>query len=142
VIYRTLSIFALAFTLLAAHEVKSPTGPSMSRDARLYVAPMEWQLDHYVISEIRKQGLPVQLVNTEGEADFVMTSLYQQLGSDLITPSHFIQVRIAAVNDGRAVWAGEVNDFSIVFGRLRRHGPRKAAEVILKNLRRNLTGVR
>ena len=101
---------------------------------------MEWQLDHYVIDEIRRQGLAVQLVDSESEADFVMTSAYQKLGSHLIAPGHYIQVRIVAANDGLAVWEGEVNDFAIVFGRLRRHGPRKAAEVIVKKLRGNLTG--
>ena len=132
-----LAIFLLSLTLFAAPEVKRPAAGGISRDARIYIAPMEWQLDHYVIEEIRRQGLAVQIVNSESEADLVMTSAYQKLGSHL-TAGHFIQVRIVAANDGSAVWAGEVNDFAIMFGSLRRHGPRKAAEGIVKKLRSNV----
>jgi hypothetical protein len=136
-IRRSLAIFALSLPLLAAPEVKRPTSGTIWRDARIYIAPMEWQLDHYVIEEIRRQGLAVQVVDSEREADFVMISSYQALGSRIAGPGHFVQVRILA-SDGSAVWRGEVNDFAIVFGRLRRHGPRRAAEGIVKKLRSNL----
>jgi hypothetical protein len=139
-IRRPLTLLLFSLTLLAAPEVKRPAPVGISADARIYVAPMEWQLDHYVIEEIRRQGLAVQVVSNASEADFVMTSSYQKLGSHLIAPGHYIQVTIVAANDGSAVWAGEVNDFAIVFGRLRRHGPRKAAEGIVKKLRSNLAG--
>jgi hypothetical protein len=98
---------------------------------------MEWELDHFVCDEIRKQGLALQLVGTEDQADFVMTSLYQKLGSHLIAPGHYIQVRIAEVSGGKRVWGDDVNDFAVFFGRLRRHGPRRAAESIVKKLRRS-----
>jgi hypothetical protein len=140
--YRTLSIFALCLPLAISLEAKRPVPASMSAEAKLYVAPMEWGLDRFVAAEILKQGLPVQLVATEDEAEFVMTSLYQQLGSHLIAPGHYIQVRIVAIGSGTPVWADEVNDFAVFFGRLRRHGPRKAAESIVKKLHYNLSGVR
>ena len=111
---------------------------SASPGAKLYVAPMEWNLDQFVSDEIRRQGLPVELVSTEDQADFVMTSLYQKLGSHLMAPGNYIQVRITAAADGRTLWANEVNDFAVFFGRLRRHGPRKAAESIVKKLRHTL----
>jgi hypothetical protein len=101
---------------------------------------MEWNLDQFVSDEIRRQGLPVELVSTEDQADFVMTSLYQKLGSHLMAPGNYIQVRITDAEDGSTVWANEVNDFAVFFGRLRRHGPRKAAEAIVKKLRHRLRG--
>jgi hypothetical protein len=110
---------------------------SASPESKLYVAPMEWNLDRFVSDEIRRQGLPVDLVTSEGEADWVMTGLYQKLGSHFVAPGNYIQVRITAA-DGRTVWANEVNDFAVFFGRLRRHGPRKAAEAIVKKLRHRL----
>jgi hypothetical protein len=61
----------------------------------------------------------VELVGTEDQADFVMTSLYQKLGSHLIAPGNYIQVRITDAEDGSTVWANEVNDFAVFFGRLR-----------------------
>jgi hypothetical protein len=133
---------AIGLILVGALEAKRPVLISMSADARLYVAPMEWGLDRFVADEIRRQALPVQLVTTEEQADFVMTSLYQGLGSHMIAPGHYIQVRIVAAQDGQAVWAGETNDFALMFGRLRRHGPRRAAEDIVRKLRNNLLGVR
>jgi hypothetical protein len=135
-------MLAVGLILIGALEAKRPVLASMSADARLYVAPMEWGLDRFVTDEIRRQALPVQLVTTEEQADFVMTSLYQKLGSHMIAPGHYIQVRIVAAYDGQAVWAGEVNDFALMFGRLRRHGPRRAAEAIVRRLRNNLLGVR
>jgi hypothetical protein len=142
VIYRTLAIFAFCLTLPGAPGAKRAATFNMTPEARLYVAPMEWNLDRFVIAEIRRQGLPVQLVTSADQADFVMTSLYQTLGSHLIAPGHYIQVRISTVTDGSAVWADEVNDFAVFFGRLRRHGPRKAAEAIVRKLRTRLTGIR
>ena len=129
VIFRTVSLLALCLVPVSA-----------SPGAKLYVAPMEWNLDQFVSDEIRRQGLPVELVGTEDQADFVMTSLYQKLGSHLIAPGNYIQVRITDAEDGSTVWANEVNDFAVFFGRLRRHGPRKAAEAIVKKLRHRLRG--
>jgi hypothetical protein len=142
VIYRTFAIFALCLTLPGAPGSKRAPTFSISPEARLYVAPMEWNLDRFVIAEIQRQGLPLQLVTSEDQADFVMTSLYQSLGSHMIAPGHYIQVRITAVEDGSPVWADEVNDFAVFFGRLRRHGPHKAAETIVRKLRTRLTGIR
>jgi hypothetical protein len=142
VIYRTFPIFVLCLTLVGGIEAKRPAPAALSPEARLYVAPMDWGLDRFVAGEIRKQGVAVQLVDTEDQADFVMTSLYQKLGSRLIAPGNYIQVKIMAARGGKAVWAEEVNDFAAVFGRLRRHGPHKAAEIIVKRLRRSLWGAR
>jgi hypothetical protein len=139
--YRTFAVFALCLALVEpVAGAKRPA--SISPEAKLYVAPMEWGLDRFVAAEIVRQGLPVQLVSSEDQADFVMTSLYQSLGSHLIAPGHYIQVKIVATGGGEPVWADEVNDFAVFFGRLRRHGPRKAAESIVKKLRYNLSGVR
>jgi hypothetical protein len=133
----TLAIFGVGLTLAAVCDARQLSA-SMVPDAKLYVAQMEWNLDRFVVAQIVKQGLPVQLVTSEDEADFVMTSLYQKLGSHLIAPGHYIQVQIVATDNRKPVWADEVNDFAVVFGRLRRHGPGKAAESIVKKLRNSL----
>jgi hypothetical protein len=136
--YRTFSLLALWLMAAGVLKAQPSIAVSASPDAKLYVAPMEWNLDRFVSEEIRRQGLPVDLVTTEDEADLVMTGLYQKLGSRFIAPGNYIQVRITAAPDGRTVWANEVNDFAVFFGRLRRHGPRKAAESIVKKLRHTL----
>jgi hypothetical protein len=111
----------------------------MAPGAKLYVAPMEWNLDRFVVAEVQRQALPVELVHTPEQADFVMTSLYQKLGTHMIAPGHCIQVKIVDIGSGKSVWANEVNDFAIFFGRVRRHGPGRAAEDIIKRLRANLS---
>lgn len=110
----------------------------MAPGAKIYIAPMEWNLDQHVVDEIHRQGLSVEVVSTKEQADYVMTSQYQKLGSRMMSPGHYIQVQIVPSQGGQAVWAGEVNDFAIFFGRLRRHGPRRAAQSIVKKLRANL----
>jgi hypothetical protein len=136
--YRPLAIFAMCLTLVGLLEAKRPVSASLSPGATLYVAPMEWNLDRFVVAEIRRQSLPVQLVAAPDQADFVMTSLYQKLGSHMIAPGHYIQVRIVAAGAGTPVWADEVNDFAVFFGRLRAHGPRKAAQAIVRKLRASM----
>lgn len=135
-------VFLVFFTLAGLSEAKRPVSIDLSLGAKLYLAPMDWNLDGFVAAEIRRQGLPVQLVTQVDQADFVMTSLYQPLGSRLISPGHYIQVKIVTANGGKPVWRDEVNDFALFFGRLRPHGPRRAAEVIVRKLRNNLSGVR
>ena len=134
-----LAVFVAYLTLVGVLEAKRPVSRSMPPGAKLYVAPMEWNLDRFVAAEIRRQGLPVQVVEKPEEADFVMTSLYQNLGSHMISPGHYIQVRIVAASGGQQVWKAEVNDFGVLFGRLRRHGPGRAAEAIVKQLRNNMS---
>jgi hypothetical protein len=112
---------------------------SVPEGAKLYVAPMEWNLDRFVAAEIRSQGLPVQVVSHPEEADFVMTSLYQALGSHLMSPGHYIQVKIVAVNGGKQVWFGEANDYALIFGRMRPHGPARAAHEIVRKLHQGMS---
>ena len=114
--------------------------PGLPQGAKLYVAPMEWDLDRYLTAEIRKQALPVNLVTRPEVADFVMTSLYQGMGSHMMTAGHYIQVKIAAVDTGDPVWGADANDYALLFGRLRSHGPGRVAVTIVKKLRIRMSG--
>jgi len=139
---RVIGVFVLCFTSVGLLGAQGLSSGSVPPGAKLYVAPMEWNLDRFVVAEIRKQGLCVQLVSLPEEADFVMTSLYQNLGSRLISPGHFIQVTIVAAPGGNQVWTAEVSDYGLFFGRLRPHGPGRAAEAIVKKFRNDMSGVR
>jgi hypothetical protein len=139
---RPFAAFALILSLAGAFAAGQPPASAMAPGSKLFVAPMEWQLDRFVTAEIGRLNLPVELVASADQADYVMVSRYQKLGTHLIAPGHYIQVRIVAARTGNAVWADEVNDFAVFFGRLRRHGPAKAAESIVKKLRNKLFGAR
>jgi hypothetical protein len=79
----------------------------------------------------------VEVVAGPREADFVMTGLYQNLGSRMLSPGHYIQVKIVAVDGGKQVWRAEVHDFPLFFAQLRPHGRGRAAKAIVKKLRNN-----
>jgi hypothetical protein len=134
-----LAVFVLCLTLAGLLEGQQPVSGSLPPGAKLYIAPMEWNLDRFVAAEISRQGLPIQVVAGPREADYVMTSLYQSLGSRMLSPGHFIQVKIVAADGGKQVWRAEVNDFPLFFARLRPYGPGRAAKAIVKKLRNNIS---
>ena len=108
---------------------------SLPAGSRLFIAPMDWNLPSYIGAEIRRQGLPVQVVERQEDADFVMTGASSSLGSRLISPGHYIQVKIVAANGGKQVWSAEANDYALFFARLRPHGPGRAARSIVTKMR-------
>jgi hypothetical protein len=136
---RYLTIVVVWLSLVGLMNAQKPAAPGLPAGAKLYVAPMEWHLDQFVASEIQRQALPVQLVTRPEEADFVMTSLYQSLGSHQMSPGHYIQVKIVAAEGGKEVWFAEANDYALFFGRLRPHGPSRVAETIVKKLQHHLS---
>jgi len=131
-------IFAVGLTTVGLVGAQQPAPQSVQHVPKIYIAPMEWNLDRFVSAEIGSQGLPLQVVQRREEADFVMTSLYQTLGSHMMAPGHYIQVQIVA-SDGKQVWFAEVNDYALFFGRFRPHGPARAARAIVRKLHRSMS---
>lgn len=130
-----LAVFVLCLTLAGLLHARQPVSGGLPPGARLYIASMEWNLDRLVAAEIGRQGLPVHVVADPREADFVMTGRYQYLGSRMMSPGHYVQVKIVAADSGNEVWGAEVRDFPVVFAQLRRHGSGRAAKAIVKRLR-------
>jgi hypothetical protein len=133
------AFFAVALCLVGPLEAGSPGSAAMPPGAKLYISPMEWDLDKSITGEIHRQGLNLQLVATPEEADFVMTSLYQGLGTHMMSAGHYIQVKIVTANSGKQVWFGEAHDYALLLGRLRPHGPGRAAKAIVNKLRSGMT---
>jgi hypothetical protein len=136
---RHLMILVLSLGLPGLAAGQKPAAAGLPAGARLFVAPMEWNLDRYVTSEIQRQSLPVQLVARLEDADYVMTSVYQSLGSHLMSPGHYIQVKVVETNAGNQVWSTDANDYALFFGRLRPHGPSRAAGDVVRKLHRHLS---
>jgi hypothetical protein len=120
---------------------QQPAPPNVPSVPKLYVSPMEWNLDRFVTAEIERQGLPVQVVARPEGADFVMTAEYESLGSHFIAPGHYIRARIMSANGQREVWSGDANDYGIFFGRMRHHGPSRAATAIVRRLRHRMANL-
>ncbi len=136
---RLLVLLVVSVSLVGRLNGQRPAPASVPPGAKLYVTPMEWNLDRFVTAEIQQQGLPLQLVARPEDADFVMTGFYQGLGSHFLSPGHYIQVKIVSTVGGKQVWFGEANDYALFFARLRPHGPGRAAEAIVKRLRLDMS---
>lgn len=136
---RLLPVFVLCLTLAGLLEAQQPAPSGLPRGAKLFISPMEWNLDRFVAVEISRQGLPLQVVADRREADFVMTGAYQNLGSRMTSPGHFIQVGIVAADGGKQVWSAEVRDFGMFFAQLRSHGRARAAKAIARKLGNRLS---
>jgi hypothetical protein len=132
-------LLIVSVSLVGLLNGQRPAPASLPPGARLYVAPMEWNLDRFVTAEIQQQGLPLRLVERPEDADFVMMGLYQGLGSHFLSPGHYIQVKIVRTEGGKQVWFGDANDYALFFARLRHHGPGRAAEAIVKRLRLDMS---
>jgi hypothetical protein len=96
---------------------------------------MEWSLDELLQAEIRKNRLPVRLVDRQEDADFIMTASSVKLGSRMASPSRDFQVKIVAADSGTEIWSAEASDYATFFGRLRSHGVARAAKSIVRKLR-------
>jgi len=111
---------------------------------KLFISPMEGELDGFLSAEIVKKKLPFVAVTDEKEADYVLA------GASLVEDNkwyHVIfggkdknegNVRLLSVKDKKMVWAGEAGDRSLWAGGLRRGGQRRIADRIVKKMNTDL----
>lgn len=64
-------VLVLCLTSVGLLGAQGLVSGSIPPGTKLYIAPMEWNLDRCVAAEIREQGLSGQLVALPEEADFV-----------------------------------------------------------------------
>jgi len=103
--------------------------------ARIYIEPMEWQMEQFITAEIRRQGLPVEIVANPYAADLVMKGSAEKVSSHLMSPGRCFRVTLVTANGSDPVWSGEGDDYATVFARLRSHGPARAARAIVASMR-------
>jgi hypothetical protein len=104
---------------------------------------MEGQLDGFIAPEMIKQKLPVKVVLTESEADYVL------VGGSIKADDKWYHVafggkdknegnvRLLDIKEKSMVWAGEAGDRSLIYGNFKRGGQRKVAERIVKQLKKD-----
>jgi TonB family protein len=129
-----------------APHVPRPLGIStgVPPGSRVYIAPMEGQLDGFIAPEFVKQHLPLVVVLDEKDADYVLA------GASLKEDSawyHVIfggkdknegNVRLLDVRTRTMVWAGEAGDRTIWYGNFHRGGQRKVADRIVSRMKKDL----
>jgi TolB-like protein len=136
-----LLVLLLSLTLAYAASPQSliPSG------SRIFVTPMDRNLDAFIIAEIQKQDVPVKVVLKQEDAQYVLTGFSQATGSnwaDEVAGTIFggkdkyeASIKMVSADGKTLVWAGEAGDRSLVFGAFHRGGQRKVAERIVKEMR-------
>lgn len=111
--------------------------------SKVFITPMEGDLDGFIAPEIIKQKLPVSVVLNEADADFVL------VGGSIKADDKWYNVafggkdknegnvRLLDVKSKSMIWAGEAGDRSLMYGSLRRGGQRKVAERIVKQMKKD-----
>ena len=113
------------------------------RGAKVHIEEMPLDLHLYLKAEIIKKQVPVLIVQTPEQAEYVLRGTatgseknkwhegWLTASKDKVTGAVEIVSR-----DGILVWATEAGDRSLNWGSFRRGGPRKVADRIAKSLRK------
>lgn len=111
--------------------------------SRVFIAPMEGNLDGFIAAEIIKQHVPMQVVTDEKDADFVLVglslkenNLWYNVIFDRFKDRNEGNVRLLDVKNKTMVWAGEAGDRSLFFAEWRRGGERKIAQRIADRMKK------
>ncbi len=130
-----------------AQEPAAPTAVRFAPGVKLYVDKMDGGLDGFLVAEIMKKKVPVQLVMSADAADFVMSGAVAErkgswhegwLSADKDKAGGSVTI-VSKTNE--LVWAEEAGDRSLMLGALARGGPRKVASRIADRLKDHLHNV-
>jgi hypothetical protein len=131
-----LAVLLLIASPVANGQSKVPVG------SKVFIAPMEGNLDGFIAPEILKKKLPLVVVMDEKDADYILTGVSIKADDKWY---HVIfggkdknegNVRLVSVRDRQMVWAGEAGDRSLWWGGIRRGGERKVADRIVKEMKK------
>jgi hypothetical protein len=133
-----LFIFAIA-TLCAQDKI------AVAHGSKVFITPMEKNLDAFLMAELQKQKVPVEIVLKQEDAQYVVTGFSQMTGThwaEQVAATIFggkdkyeASVKMVTADGKTLVWSGEAGDRSLFLGGLRRGGQRKVAQRIVKDLK-------
>jgi hypothetical protein len=113
---------------------------------RIYVDKMDNDLDQYIRAELQKQFKgTVQVVLKPELADAIMAGVSEhQSGTRAAVTGRWMGLHDTATGSvslldktGEVVlWSGEAGDRSVLFGAMKRGGPRKVADRLVNNLKK------
>jgi hypothetical protein len=126
-----LALLALA-SIQAVAQNKAET-PSLS-GAKIFIEPMQGDLQPFIAAEIVKKKLPVVIVMERKNADYILAGSFIK-GDDNKNQG---SVQLLNVKDKTLVWAGEANDRSMFWGGWSRGAQSKVADRILNKMKNDL----
>ena len=137
-----LLVLTIAAVLSCTAGDKAPS--RVPAGSKVFIAPMEGNLNGFIAPEIIKKKIPLVIVTEEKDADFILTGAsikaddkwYHTVfgGKD----KNEGNVQLISVKDKQMVWAGEAGDRSMLWGGLKRGGQRKVADRIAKQMKKDL----
>ena len=146
------TVGALSFSILALAGVLAPPvlaqdgAPTLRSIRRIYVDKMDNDLDQYIRAEIQKKfggDLTVVLKPEAADAILAGVSEHQNGTRAAITGRYFGlhdtatgSVSLLDKSGTTVLWSSEAGDRSILFGSMKRGGPRKVADRLVSNLKK------
>jgi hypothetical protein len=148
--HRTVGV--LSFSILALAGVLAPPvlaqdgAPTLRSIRRIYVDKMDNDLDQYIRAEIQKKfggDLTVVLKPEAADAILAGVSEHQNGTRAAITGRYFGlhdtatgSVSLLDKTGTTVLWSSEAGDRSVLFGSMKRGGPRKVADRLVSNLKK------
>lgn len=139
-------IFSVAIILISLGLVAFAQPAQVRPGARVFIAPMESNLNSFLAAEIIKQKLPIIVVMEESQADYILTGVSMKTGEGKWYDVMFGtskdrnegSVQLVSVSTKSLVWAGEAGDRSLWWGELKRGGQRKVADRIISKMKKEV----
>ena len=142
-----LSFYILALAGVLAPPVLAQDGaPALRSIRRIYVDKMDNDLDQYIRAEIQKKfGGDLTVVLKPEAADAILAGVSEnQSGTRAAITGRYFGLHDTATGSvslldktGTTVlWSSEAGDRSVLFGSMKRGGPRKVADRLVSNLKK------
>jgi len=138
------AIGAAASPMFAAEQ--KPAAISLHSIKKIYVDKMDNDLDQYLRAEIQKQFKnEITVVLKPEDADAIMAGVSEhQNGTRAAVTGRWLGLHDTATGSvslldkggSTVLWSGEAGDRSIMFGAMKRGGPRKVADRLINDLKK------
>lgn len=116
---------------------------------KIYVDKMDNDLDQYIRAEIQKQFKnEITVVLKPEDADAIMAGVSEnQNGTRAAVTGRWLGLHDTATGSvslldkggSTVLWSGEAGDRSVMFGIMKRSGPRKVADRLINNLKKAMS---
>ena len=142
-----IAVFIAQLSLAVSVDLAAQAPPvGLGSVKRIYVDKMDNDLDQYIRAELQKQFKgTVQVVLKPELADAIMAGVSEhQSGTRAAVTGRWMGLHDTATGSvslldktGEVVlWSGEAGDRSVLFGAMKRGGPRKVADRLVNNLKK------
>jgi hypothetical protein len=131
-----------------AVKMVTPNITSLPEVKKLYLEKMPNDLDEFIRAELTKQlNDVITVVLVKEEADAILNGTGEnRTGTGAQITGRYLGLHDTATGavsltdrtGTRVLWSSEAGDRSLLFGSMRRAGPRKVAERLVKNLKKAL----